>query len=70
MTEVFISMKPMSKRLVVRITDSQAKWLAIALSQENTTKSRIIRNAINSYLVEKTRLNEDLENKKIKRYTL
>ncbi len=39
MTEVFISMKPMSKRLVVRITDSQAKWLAIALSQENTTRA-------------------------------
>lgn len=59
----------MSKKVVVRISDSQAKFLARALAQENTTKSRIIRNAINSYLIEKTCLNEDLEKKKNNRYT-
>jgi len=59
----------MSQKLVVRITESQAKLVARALLHENTTKSKIIRNAINSYLIEKTRLNEDLEKKKNNRYT-
>lgn len=52
---IFIGMKPMKKKLVVRITDSQARWLSKALAQEKTTKSLIIRNALNSYLIEKTR---------------
>jgi len=69
MTTVFISMNTMSKKLGVRITESQAKLVARALSQENTTKSRIIRNALNSYLIEKTLLNENLEKKKNNRYT-
>ncbi len=54
MTEVFMGMKPMSKKLVVRITDSQAKWLAKALITEKTTTSGLIRNAINTYLIENT----------------
>jgi len=57
-------LKPMNTKLVVRITDSQARWLSKSLAEENTTKSRIVRNALNSYLIEKTRLYEDLENKK------
>ena len=61
MTGIFIIMNTMSKKLVVRITDSQARWLTKVLSQENATKSQIIRNALNSYLIEKTHMNENLE---------
>lgn len=68
MTEIVITMNSMAIKLVVRITDSQARWLNKVLSQENTTKSRIIRNALNSYLIEKTHINENLE-KKEKRST-
>lgn len=58
MTLIFIGMKPMEKKLVVRITDQQAKWLCKTLEGENTTKSQAVRAALNQYLIEKTRLDE------------
>jgi metal-responsive CopG/Arc/MetJ family transcriptional regulator len=47
-----MSMGAKSRKVVVRITESQARWLTKAIIQEHKTKSQIIRAAINDYLVE------------------
>jgi hypothetical protein len=56
-------MKPMNKKLVVRITDSQARWLIKVLTQMNVSKSELVRNALNSYLIQKANTDEIVEKK-------
>jgi len=50
--KIFISMGPKSRKVVIRITESQARWLTEVIIQEQKTQSQIIRTAINDYLVE------------------
>lgn len=50
--QIFISMGPKSRKVVIRITESQARWLTEVIIQEQKTQSQIIRTAINDYLVE------------------
>jgi len=41
-----------SRKVVIRISESQARWLTRAIIQEQKNQSQIIRAAINDYLVE------------------
>jgi hypothetical protein len=41
-----------SQKIVVRITESQLRWLTDVLIQEQVSKSQIVRNALNGYLIE------------------
>lgn len=52
-----------SHKIIVRITESQLRWLTDILIQEQRTKSQILREALNQYLIEKTRRNETPERK-------
>ena len=60
---IFMVMKPMNKKLVVRISDSQARWLIKVLTQMNVSKSELVRNALNSYLIQKAHTDEIVEKK-------
>jgi len=40
-------------KIIVRVSESQLRWLADVLIQEQRTKSQVIREALNQYLVEK-----------------
>jgi metal-responsive CopG/Arc/MetJ family transcriptional regulator len=50
-----------SHKIIVRITESQLRWLTDILIKEQRTKSQILREALNQYLIEKTRRNEPTE---------
>ena len=50
-----LSMELKSRKIVVRITESQLRWLTRVLIQEQVNKSDIVRNALNAYLIEKYR---------------
>lgn len=39
-------------KIIVRVSESQLRWLADVLIQEQRTKSQVIREALNQYLVE------------------
>jgi hypothetical protein len=52
-----------TKKIIVRITENQARWLADYVLQEEINKSQIVRNAINLYLVENFKGNEYTESK-------
>jgi len=43
-----------SHKIIVRITESQLRWLTDLLIREQRTKSQILREALNQYLIEKT----------------
>jgi hypothetical protein len=43
-----------SHKIIVRITESQLRWLTDILIVEQRTKSQILREALNQYLIEKT----------------
>ena len=47
-----------SHKIIIRITESQAKWLANVLIQEQRTKSQVLREALNNYLIENTNNHE------------
>jgi hypothetical protein len=47
-----------SHKIIIRITESQAKWLADVLIQEQRTKSQVLREALNQYLIETTHRHE------------
>lgn len=49
---IFICMAAKSRKVVIRISESQARWLTRAIIQEQKNQSQIIRAAINDYLVE------------------
>jgi metal-responsive CopG/Arc/MetJ family transcriptional regulator len=42
-----------SRKIIARITENQLRWLTDVLIQEQRTKSQVIRDALNQYLVEK-----------------
>ena len=48
-------MNPKHNKLVVRITENQLRWLADVLVQEQRTKSQVLREALNNYLIENNR---------------
>jgi predicted DNA-binding protein len=48
---IFIGMKKMTKHLRIRITEQQFKNLANLLVEEQKSKSAVIREAIQKYLV-------------------
>lgn len=48
-----MSAKP--NKLVVRITENQLRWLTDVLIKEQRTKSQVIREALNLYLIEKNK---------------
>jgi metal-responsive CopG/Arc/MetJ family transcriptional regulator len=50
-----------SHKIIVRITESQLRWLTDILIKEQRTKSQILREALNQYLIEKTRRKEPPE---------
>jgi hypothetical protein len=50
-----------SHKIIVRITESQLRWLTDILIKEQRTKSQILREALNQYLIEKTLRNEPPE---------
>jgi metal-responsive CopG/Arc/MetJ family transcriptional regulator len=52
-----------SHKLVVRISENQLRWLSNVLIQEQRTKSEILRDALNKYLVENTHAHEIKEQK-------
>ena len=52
-----------SHKIIVRITESQLRWLTDVLIQEQRTKSQILREALNQYLIEKTNRNEITESR-------
>lgn len=52
-----------SRKVVIRITESQARWIAKAIIQEQKTQSQIIRAAINDYLVENIDKKEKIDEK-------
>ena len=49
---IFMDMSKPHK-IIVRISESQLRWLADVLVQEQRTKSQILREALNQYLIEK-----------------
>jgi metal-responsive CopG/Arc/MetJ family transcriptional regulator len=51
------------KHIRIRITESQARWLADVLVAEQRNKSQILRDALNKYLVENTHRNWNKEEK-------
>jgi metal-responsive CopG/Arc/MetJ family transcriptional regulator len=52
-----------NQKIIVRITESQLRWLTDILIQEQRTKSEILREALNMYLIEKSPRHEITENK-------
>jgi len=52
-TLIFISMSRKTHKLIVRITENQLKWLTDVLIQEHRTKSQVLREALNQYMIEK-----------------
>jgi hypothetical protein len=66
-TEYLYVMVTKSHKIVVRITESQLRWLTDVLIQEQVSKSQIVRNALNGYLIEnyqRDEKNEYTRNKK------
>ena len=52
-----------SQKIIARITESQLRWLTDILIQEQRTKSQILREALNLYLIEKSPRHEITESK-------
>lgn len=42
-------------KIIARITESQLRWLTDVLIQEQRSKSEILREALNQYMVEKSK---------------
>jgi metal-responsive CopG/Arc/MetJ family transcriptional regulator len=53
-----------SHKIIVRITESQLRFLNSFLIQEQRTKSSVLRDALNRYLIEESHRNEIKENYK------
>lgn len=50
-----------TKKIIARITESQQRWLTEVLIKEQRTKSQVLRDALNLYLIEKSKKNENPE---------
>jgi|WetSurSiteA1Bulk_404760.scaffolds.fasta_scaffold81684_1 hypothetical protein len=61
---IFMIMGKKVKHIRIRITEAQFRWLADVLITEQRTKSAVIRDALNNYLLEECHRNEIKENKK------
>ena len=48
-----------SKKLIIRITEQQAKFLADIVIQEQRTRSEIARQALNQLIIEKSSKHKD-----------
>jgi metal-responsive CopG/Arc/MetJ family transcriptional regulator len=53
-----------SHKIIVRITETQLRFLNSVLIQEQRTKSSVLRDALNRYLIEEGQRYETKENKK------
>lgn len=53
-----------SHKIIIRITESQARWLTDVLIQEQRSKSEVLREALSLYLIEKTNRHETTEKNK------
>ena len=60
--EIFIGMEKKTRPISLRLKESQVRWLTEILIEERRTKSEILRDALNRYLVENIRRNELPEN--------
>jgi len=61
-----MDMATKSHKIIVRITENQLRFLTDVLVKEQRTKSQIIREALNQYLIEKSNRYEisDVDKKK------
>jgi len=60
---IFISMANKNHTLIVRVTERQLRFLTDILLDENRSKSQVLREALNLYLVEKSIRNASTESK-------
>jgi hypothetical protein len=61
-TGIFMVMAKKTKHLRVRLTESQARRLVSLIILEQRSKSQVIRDALNRYLVEDHKFNEENDN--------
>lgn len=52
-----------SHKIIVRITEGQLLWLSNILVREQRTKSSVLRDALNRYLIEESTVNGRQKNK-------
>jgi len=58
---IFIGMTNKPRKLIIRISEQQARFLADIVLKEERTRSEITREALNQYLVEKIDKDENKE---------
>ena len=61
MTDIYMDMVHKKEKLIIRITEQQARFLADVVIREQRTKSEITRQALNEFLLEKINRYENSE---------